>query len=266
MLKSCLDLTCYRISKSAAAVAVLLLLSTNPYLFLAILKILILQRTTRDLHINSGNFISFRSSNTGGDINNIIRMASDIRPPSEQKTGRVREKVVLQPGFHLMDWMRLMDKMTRLSGTANRKISLQELSEHSSEYDCWTAYKGKVYNITQYLPYHPGGKKILMQGAGKDSTDLFDKYHKWVNIASILTKCDVGILMSDEPITEDDEDCDDDDDAAAADEDDSINMGNEKSVATDVNGDSSVVVGMVKVSLTSNETVYDDKITDDKRE
>ena len=104
-----------------------------------------------------------------------------------------------------------------------------------------------------------------MQGAGKDSTDLFDKYHKWVNIASILTKCDVGILMSDEPITEEDEDCDDDD-AAAADEDDSINMGNEKSVATDVNGDSSVVVGMVKISLTSNETVYDDRITDDKRE
>ena len=236
----------------------------NPHLFLAILKILNLQRIIRDIHIKSGG-ISYRSSNTGGDISNIIRMASDIRPPSEQKTGRVREKIALQPGFHLMDWMRLMDKMTRSSGTANRKISLQELSEHSSEYDCWTAYKGKVYNITQYLPYHPGGKKILIQGAGKDSTDLFDKYHKWVNIASILTKCDVGILMSDEPITEEDEDCDDDD-AAAADEDDSINMGNEKSVATDVNGDSSVVVGMVKISLTSNETVYDDRITDDKRE
>ena len=180
----------------------------NPHLFLAIFKILNLQRITRDIHIKSGG-ISYRSSNTGGDISNIIRMASDIRPPSEQKTGRVREKIALQPGFHLMDWMRLMDKMTRSSGTANRKISLQELSEHSSEYDCWTAYKGKVYNITQYLPYHPGGKKILMQGAGKDSTDLFDKYHKWVNIASILTKCNVGILMSDEPITEEDEDCDD---------------------------------------------------------
>lgn len=191
-------------------------------------------------------------------------MASDIRPPSEKKTGRVREKITLQPGFHLMDWMRLMDKMTRSSGTANRKISLQELSEHSSEYDCWTAYKGKVYNITQYLPYHPGGKKILLQGAGKDSTDLFDKYHKWVNIASILTKCDVGILMSDEPITEEEEEEDDDGNAADGNAADGIIMGNEKIVAADGNRDSNVVVGMVRLTLTDNKTVFDDRITDDR--
>ena len=34
---------------------------------------------------------------------------------------------------------------------------------------------GKVYNITPYLEFHPGGVSELMRGAGKDSTDLFDE-------------------------------------------------------------------------------------------
>lgn len=123
-------------------------------------------------------------------------MASDTRPPV--LNGKVREKVALQPGFHLTDWMRLTNMATNLSGRKEgeplRKITRTELAEHASEFDCWTAYQGKVYNITQYIPYHPGGKKKLMLGAGNDCTEIFDKFHRWVNIASILSKCVVGVL------------------------------------------------------------------------
>ena len=127
------------------------------------------------------------------------RMASDTRPPVVN--GKAREKVALKPGFHLGDWMRLTSVATNLSGRKDgeplRKISLKELAEHKSEFDCWTAYEGNVYNITQYLPYHPGGKQKLMLGAGKDCTELFNRYHRWVNI-SIISKCLVGKLI-DEP-------------------------------------------------------------------
>lgn len=83
------------------------------------------------------------------------------------------------------------------------RITLEELASHSSEADCWTAYQGKVYNITEYLHYHPGGLKKLMLGAGKDCTDLFDKYHRWVNCEAFLGKYCVGILSERPPsITE----------------------------------------------------------------
>lgn len=135
-------------------------------------------------------------------------MASDTQPPLDKKTGKVREKVQLQPGFHLVDWMRLMksssiNSMTsggRQDGEGLRKVSLRELSQHSSEFDCWTAYKGKVYDITKYIAFHPGGKPKLMLGAGKDCTDLFDKFHRWVNIDNILGKCVIGVLGSEEEI------------------------------------------------------------------
>lgn len=37
-----------------------------------------------------------------------------------------------------------------------------------------------------------------MEGAGKDCTDLFNKYHRWVNMDSILGKCLVGTLVEEE--------------------------------------------------------------------
>ena len=48
------------------------------------------------------------------------------------------------------------------------------MKRHKSNDDCWMALNGKVYDITKYIPYHPGGKKI-MAAAGKDGTALFSK-------------------------------------------------------------------------------------------
>jgi cytochrome b involved in lipid metabolism len=62
--------------------------------------------------------------------------------------------------------------------------------------DAWTSYNGKVYNITPYLPFHPGGKGELMRGAGKDSGQLFLEIHPWVNWDGMLGECLVGILVS----------------------------------------------------------------------
>jgi hypothetical protein len=47
------------------------------------------------------------------------------------------------------------------------------LKQHNKRDDAWTAISGKVYNITPYLPYHPGGEKELMRVAGRDGTKLF---------------------------------------------------------------------------------------------
>ena len=35
------------------------------------------------------------------------------------------------------------------------------------------AINGKVYNVTAYLPFHPGGEKEMMRGVGRDGTKLF---------------------------------------------------------------------------------------------
>ncbi|RYH28714.1 cytochrome b5 domain-containing protein [archaeon] len=124
----------------------------------------------------------------------IRNMASDTRPP------KVREKVALKPGFHLMDWMRLARSATDLAGLKGKplkQVTLEELGRHNTKLDMWTAYKGKVYNLTPYIPYHPGGEEILNEAAGKDCTELVVQYHRWVNVESMIGKCLIGVLVDD---------------------------------------------------------------------
>jgi cytochrome b involved in lipid metabolism len=123
-------------------------------------------------------------------------MASDIRAPFD-KHGQARKKIAVKPGFHLTDWMQLL-RSTKPQQP--RKISKAELAEHTSKYDCWTAYNGRVYDISRYMPYHPGGEKKLMLGAGKDCTELYNRYHSWINIDNMLGACLVGYLITEEPV------------------------------------------------------------------
>ena len=53
-------------------------------------------------------------------------------------------------------------------------ICMEEVQKHNSKDDIWTVVDGVVYDVTQYVPLHPGGKKILL-GAGKESTKMFGK-------------------------------------------------------------------------------------------
>lgn len=55
------------------------------------------------------------------------------------------------------------------------EYTLAEIAEHASADDCWLLIEGKVYDVTSYIDggKHPGGAALL-QGCGKDSTELFN--------------------------------------------------------------------------------------------
>lgn len=40
---------------------------------------------------------------------------------------------------------------------------MEEVSQHSSEGDCWLVIRGKVYDVTKYVDLHPGGDIILVR-------------------------------------------------------------------------------------------------------
>jgi len=111
------------------------------------------------------------------------------------ETGRIK----LKPKHGLRDWMRYHQENRNLKGfegPPRRTISVSELRMHCTESDCWMAYMGKVYNITPYLDYHPGGIPEIMRAAGADGTALFDQTHRWVNFANMLSNCYVGDLVA----------------------------------------------------------------------
>lgn len=125
--------------------------------------------------------------------------ANSLAPgePNMSATGSGRVKVSLGPGRSLMDWIRLTHANPNLSGVNGRflDVTYEELVKHNKKDDAWICLKGRVYNVTPYMDYHPGGVDELLRGVGKDATDLFNQVHKWVNFESMLEKCLIGKLV-----------------------------------------------------------------------
>ncbi|SGZ47557.1 CIC11C00000004340 [Sungouiella intermedia] len=115
-----------------------------------------------------------------------------------------RQKVALAPGHSPLDWAALNANTPRhvLRGLKPDsppapfvRITKEELKKHSSKTDCWTCINGRVFNLTRYIHFHPGGVEEIMKCAGKDGTTLFNKYHSWVNPDRLLENCIVGVLI-----------------------------------------------------------------------
>jgi len=81
-----------------------------------------------------------------------------------------------------------------------RKITLAELSECNGRdgKPAWVAIERKVFNITKYCKLHPGGRKILLDQAGKDVSELFWQFHRRDVLDTIGAKLVVGEL--DQPL------------------------------------------------------------------
>ena len=124
--------------------------------------------------------------------------------PTLSKLQETRNKVALAKGFSLMDWIRLTKSGKDLTGVGGprvggkvREVIRQELRRHRKRKDAWMAINGAVYNVTDYMDYHPGGWDELLKGAGKDATNMFNEIHKYEIISHKLniltpTTCLVG--------------------------------------------------------------------------
>lgn len=128
----------------------------------------------------------------------LVQFKQTNKQSTGSATGNPRNKTALKPGHSLMDWIRLGNSGADLAGTGGRVRPVQhsELALHNKPGDSWMAIRGKVYNVSSYLDFHPGGVDELMRGAGKDGTQLFDEVHAWVNYESLLAKCYIGPLRS----------------------------------------------------------------------
>ncbi|BGP38751.1 hypothetical protein JCM10449v2_002688 [Rhodotorula kratochvilovae] len=56
-------------------------------------------------------------------------------------------------------------------------ITAKEVSDHVTADSAWVVIDGNVYDVTDFLEDHPGGKKVLLKACGKDSSKQFWQFH-----------------------------------------------------------------------------------------
>lgn len=67
-------------------------------------------------------------------------------------------------------------------------LTYEEVLIHNRKDDCWVIIHEKVYNVTSFLPEHPGGSSIILKYAGKDATKAFDPIHPGDTLIKYLSK------------------------------------------------------------------------------
>eukprot|EP00927_Polykrikos_kofoidii_P080302 TRINITY_DN77175_c0_g1_i1.p1 TRINITY_DN77175_c0_g1~~TRINITY_DN77175_c0_g1_i1.p1 ORF type:complete len:162 (+),score=26.89 TRINITY_DN77175_c0_g1_i1:82-567(+) len=67
---------------------------------------------------------------------------------------------------------------TSCFGGSGTVFKLAEVQRHTHEEDCWLIAHGNVYDATDFIDVHPGGRSSIIRRAGGDATRDFDFHSK----------------------------------------------------------------------------------------
>ncbi|CAI6342399.1 unnamed protein product [Periconia digitata] len=56
-------------------------------------------------------------------------------------------------------------------------LSLEDVKTHNSPDSCWVVISNQVWNVTDFLPSHPGGAEAILKYAGRDATQIYNELH-----------------------------------------------------------------------------------------
>jgi cytochrome b involved in lipid metabolism len=62
----------------------------------------------------------------------------------------------------------------QVAQTGPATYTATDVATHNSQSNCWIIVSGKVYNVTQYIPFHPGGANRIINVCGTDATTAFN--------------------------------------------------------------------------------------------
>lgn len=67
-------------------------------------------------------------------------------------------------------------------------LSGEEVGKHANEESCWVIVHNKAYDVTEFMPEHPGGPKIILKYAGRDATEAYEPIHPPDTLDKFLPK------------------------------------------------------------------------------
>eukprot|EP01024_Parvocaulis_polyphysoides_P063984 TRINITY_DN7420_c0_g4_i2.p1 TRINITY_DN7420_c0_g4~~TRINITY_DN7420_c0_g4_i2.p1 ORF type:complete len:523 (-),score=68.23 TRINITY_DN7420_c0_g4_i2:1004-2470(-) len=70
----------------------------------------------------------------------------------------------------------VLERETLPQQISNKSFTLTDVAKHNQPDDCWIIVNDKVYDVTEFVQKHPGGK-IIQEYAGRDASEVFGTFH-----------------------------------------------------------------------------------------
>jgi predicted heme/steroid binding protein len=75
-----------------------------------------------------------------------------------------------------------------------KSYTVEEVAQHNTAQDLWVIIEGKVFDLTQFINEHPGGKKVLLKKAGKDASKEFKTFHNNAIMQRVGLPMQIGVI------------------------------------------------------------------------
>lgn len=88
---------------------------------------------------------------------------------------------------------------TNIQNLEEKKFTYEEISKHNKKNDVWVTYKNSVYNISNFIDSHPGGKDKIMLSAGKGLEPFWNLYRQHLKpeiLNDILEPMKIGSIQN----------------------------------------------------------------------
>lgn len=75
-------------------------------------------------------------------------------------------------------------------------ITIADVAAHASRESCWSIINGNVYDLTSWIPQHPGGERAILKLCGTDGSAAYTGQHGGApKQAAILTGFKIGVAI-----------------------------------------------------------------------
>ena len=103
----------------------------------------------------------------------LSRLCLDERERVSRGKGRSRLEFCGRVGLQFVAFFLVDDHVSsqRVNAIMSKRIRIftdEDLAQHSTPSSCWITRNGKVYDVTSFMPDHPGGDDLILKYAGQD--------------------------------------------------------------------------------------------------
>jgi cytochrome b involved in lipid metabolism len=76
-------------------------------------------------------------------------------------------------------------------------ITMAQIAQHGSRSSCWSVINGSVYDLTSWIPNHPGGEQTILSLCGINGSSGYNAQHGGSNnIVRILGGFKIGVFKN----------------------------------------------------------------------